>query len=158
MKYAQKLVQTAATLTSTLLKHHVAPKLESILDRESKVTHETLSVQIEARLGSGEGDNAKGPDMKVWGKGKDLTNVGTLAMIPCAMPNPPLRLTGNPPSFVTPRSSYRSLRRAATICDTPSTPRRITLRTKVSFLFHSVSDTNPTPRTSGERSLLTPTR
>lgn len=70
-----KLVQTAANLTSTLLKHHVAPKLESILDRESKVTHETLSVQIEARLGSGEGDNAKGPDMKVWGKGKDLTSI-----------------------------------------------------------------------------------
>ncbi|KAJ3536926.1 hypothetical protein NMY22_g5814 [Coprinellus aureogranulatus] len=70
-----KLVQTAATLTSTLLKYHVAPKLESILDRESKVTHEALSVQIEARLGSGEGDNAKGPDMKVWGKGKDLTNI-----------------------------------------------------------------------------------
>lgn len=56
----------------------MAPKLESILDKESKVTHEALSVQIEARLGSGEGDNAKGPDMKVWGKGKDLANVSTL--------------------------------------------------------------------------------
>ncbi|RXW24869.1 hypothetical protein EST38_g943 [Candolleomyces aberdarensis] len=70
-----KLVQTAATLTSTLLKHHVAPKLESILDRESKISHEMLSVQIEARLGSGEGDNAKGPDMKVWGKAKGLDNI-----------------------------------------------------------------------------------
>ena len=68
-------MHTAASLTSTLLKHHVAPKLESILDRESKITHETLSVQIEARLGSGDGDNAKGPDMKVWDKGKDLKNI-----------------------------------------------------------------------------------
>lgn len=31
-----------------------------------------LSAQIEARLGSGEGKDAKGPDMKVWSKGKNL--------------------------------------------------------------------------------------
>lgn len=62
-------------MTSTLLKYHVAPKLESILDKESKITHEMLSAQIETRLGSGEGSSAKGPDMKVWSKGKGLENV-----------------------------------------------------------------------------------
>ncbi|EAU88389.2 FACT complex subunit SPT16 [Coprinopsis cinerea okayama7 len=70
-----KLVQIAANLTSTLLKHHVAPKLESILDKESRISHDMLSAQIETRLGSGEGDNAKGPDMKVWSKGKNLENI-----------------------------------------------------------------------------------
>ncbi|KAG5341046.1 hypothetical protein C0989_011905 [Termitomyces sp. Mn162] len=67
-----KNVQVAAALTSTLLKHHVAPKLEAILDKESKITHDMLAAQIEARLGSGEGSTAKGPDMRVWSKGKGL--------------------------------------------------------------------------------------
>ena len=70
-------MQTAALLSSTLLKHHVAPKLEAILDKESKISHDMLSAQIETRLGSGEGDNAKGPDMKVWGKAKGLENVSS---------------------------------------------------------------------------------
>ncbi|KIK06643.1 hypothetical protein K443DRAFT_674303 [Laccaria amethystina LaAM-08-1] len=65
-----KSVQAAASLTSTLLKYHVAPKLESILDKESKTTHDMFAAQIEARLGSGEGDSAKGPDMKVWSRFK----------------------------------------------------------------------------------------
>lgn len=34
-----------------------------------------LAAQIEARLGSGEGKDAKGPDMKVWSKGKNLDKV-----------------------------------------------------------------------------------
>ncbi|KAG6909830.1 hypothetical protein DXG01_015103 [Tephrocybe rancida] len=70
-----KSTQTAAALTSTLLKHHVAPKLESILDKEAKITHDMLAAQIEARLGSGEGSSAKGPDMKVWSKGKGLNDI-----------------------------------------------------------------------------------
>lgn len=65
----------AANLTSTLLKYHVAPKLESILDKEAKITHDMFAAQIETRLGSGEGSAAKGPDMKVWGKGKGLESV-----------------------------------------------------------------------------------
>ncbi|KAJ3572801.1 hypothetical protein NP233_g2845 [Leucocoprinus birnbaumii] len=73
-----KAAQTAGSLTSTLLKHHVAPKLESILDKESKITHDMLSAQVEARLGSGEGKDAKGPDMKVWSKGKNLDKTGSL--------------------------------------------------------------------------------
>ncbi|KAG6897840.1 hypothetical protein C0992_010328 [Termitomyces sp. T32_za158] len=71
----KKNVQAAAALTSTLLKHHVAPRLEAILDKESKITHDMLSAQIEARLGSGEGSTAKGPDMKVWSKGKGSNEI-----------------------------------------------------------------------------------
>ncbi|KAJ7871485.1 FACT complex subunit SPT16 [Mycena olivaceomarginata] len=67
-----KSLQLAGVLTSTLLKHYVTDKLESILDKESKITHEMLSAQIEARLGSGEGANARPPDAKVWSKGKGL--------------------------------------------------------------------------------------
>ena len=50
-------------------------KLESILDKEAEITHDMFAAQIEARLGSGEGSSAKGPDMKVWSKGKGLDNV-----------------------------------------------------------------------------------
>ncbi|EMD38571.1 hypothetical protein CERSUDRAFT_113749 [Gelatoporia subvermispora B] len=70
-----KAVRTAANLTSTLLAHHAALKLETILDREAKISHEAFATQIEARLGYGEGDSAKGPDMKVWNKAKGLNNV-----------------------------------------------------------------------------------
>ncbi|KAJ7090225.1 FACT complex subunit SPT16 [Mycena belliarum] len=70
-----KCIQLAGTITSTLLKHYVTDKLESILDKESKITHEVLSAQIEARLGTGEGDTAKPPDAKVWSKGKGLNDV-----------------------------------------------------------------------------------
>ncbi|OCB84155.1 FACT complex subunit SPT16 [Sanghuangporus baumii] len=70
-----KCTRIASNLTSTLMNHHIAPKLETILDRESKITHETFAAQIEARLGSGEGENAKGPDMKIWSKGRGLSEV-----------------------------------------------------------------------------------
>jgi len=61
----------------------VAPKLESILDKESKITHEMLSGLIESRLGSGEGADAKGPDMRVWSKGKGLEKVSNLCLSYC---------------------------------------------------------------------------
>ncbi|KAL0947324.1 hypothetical protein HGRIS_013443 [Hohenbuehelia grisea] len=66
-----KCIEIASNLTSTLLKHHVAVKLETILDKEAKISHENFSAQIESRLGS----ENKGPDMKVWSKGKGLQNV-----------------------------------------------------------------------------------
>ena len=69
-------MQKSAALTSTLLKYHVALKLESILDKEAKISHEMFAAQVEARLGSGDGSSAKGPDMKVWNKGKGLDDVG----------------------------------------------------------------------------------
>lgn len=71
-------MRTAANLTSTLLAHHVAVKLETILDREAKISHEAFASQIEGRLGYGEGDNAKGPDMRVWQRGKGLNDVSYL--------------------------------------------------------------------------------
>ncbi|KAI0646896.1 FACT complex subunit SPT16 [Trametes meyenii] len=70
-----KYVRTASNLTSTLLAHYVAPKLETILDREAKISHEAFATQIEARIGYGEGDKAKGPDTKVWSKGRGLNDV-----------------------------------------------------------------------------------
>jgi nucleosome binding factor SPN SPT16 subunit len=96
-------VQTAARLTSTLLKYHVAPKLESILDKEAKISHDTFAAQIEARLGSGEGSLAKGPDMKVWNRGKGLDDVGVPyhAGVILALTRPfCCRLTGNWLNFV----------------------------------------------------------
>ncbi|KAG1859511.1 FACT complex subunit-domain-containing protein [Suillus tomentosus] len=60
-----KCIRTAANLTSTLLVHHIVLKLEMMLDKEAKITHEQFATQIEARLGLGEGEVAKGPDMKV---------------------------------------------------------------------------------------------
>ena len=71
----QRNTRIASNLTSTLLNHHIAPKLEMILDREAKITHEAFAAQIEARLGSGSGDNARGPDMKVWNNGRGLNDV-----------------------------------------------------------------------------------
>ncbi|KAI1787890.1 FACT complex subunit SPT16 [Ganoderma leucocontextum] len=70
-----KYLRTAANLTSTLLAHYVAPKLETILDREAKISHEAFSTQIEARIGYGEGEKVKGPDTKVWSKGRGLNDV-----------------------------------------------------------------------------------
>jgi hypothetical protein len=61
--------------------HHIAPKLETILDREAKITHEVFAAQIESRLGSGE-ENGKPPDMKVWSKGRDLKDVGISVQCP----------------------------------------------------------------------------
>ncbi|KAK7043799.1 FACT complex subunit spt16 [Paramarasmius palmivorus] len=81
-----KIIQTAANLTSTLLKHHVAPRLESILDRESKISHAHLAAQIESKLGSGEGDDAKGPDTKIWSKDKRLNDVDWQAVEFCYSP------------------------------------------------------------------------
>ncbi|KAL1669350.1 FACT complex subunit-domain-containing protein [Schizophyllum commune] len=81
-----KLVMTAANLTSTLLRHHVATKLEMILDKEAKISHEAFATQIETRLGSGPGDNTKGPDMKVWSKGKGLQDIDFNAVDFCYPP------------------------------------------------------------------------
>jgi nucleosome binding factor SPN SPT16 subunit len=71
----QKVIRTAANLTLTLLTHYVALKLETILDRETQISHDQFAAQIEARLGSGEGETAKGPDMKVWSKGRGINDV-----------------------------------------------------------------------------------
>ena len=82
----QKAIRTAANLTTTLLTHYVAPKLETILDKEAEISHETFSAQIESRLGSGEGENAKGPDQKVWGKGKGLHDASPFSQLLLSLP------------------------------------------------------------------------
>lgn len=55
----------AGNLTRTLLQHHIAPKLETIIDRQTKISHEGFAALIEGKLGSDD----KPPDMKVWEKG-----------------------------------------------------------------------------------------
>ncbi|KAF8550745.1 hypothetical protein OG21DRAFT_1524929 [Imleria badia] len=41
----------------------------TILDKEAKITHEQFAGQIEWHIGTGDSEDAKGPDMKVWSKG-----------------------------------------------------------------------------------------
>ena len=61
----QNSLRMAGNLTRTLLQHHIAPKLETIVDRQTKISHEGFAALIEGRLGSDD----KPPDMKVWEKG-----------------------------------------------------------------------------------------
>ncbi|KAG8217204.1 FACT complex subunit SPT16 [Butyriboletus roseoflavus] len=81
-----KIIRTAANLTSTLLIHHIVLKLETILDKEAKITHEQFAGQIESRIGTGDGEGAKGPDMKVWSKGRGLSEVDWTATEFCYTP------------------------------------------------------------------------
>ena len=102
----QKSIRTAANLTVTLLTHYVALKLETILDRETKISHEQFATQIEARLRSGEGETAKGPDMKVWRKGRGINDVSCAYIhLPRCHTNLFHRLTGCLRSFAIPLSS-----------------------------------------------------
>lgn len=71
-------MRTAANLSSTLLTHHVATKLEQILDKETKITHQAFADQIESRIGSGDGERA--PDARVWSKGRALGDVSFSSM------------------------------------------------------------------------------
>jgi hypothetical protein len=68
-------VRTAASLTACLLQHYASLKLENIVDEEKTITHEQFAAQIETRLGSGDGDKAKGPDTRVWDKDRSLKDV-----------------------------------------------------------------------------------
>ena len=61
----QTSLKMAGNLTKALLQHHIAPKLETIVDRQTKISHEGFAALIEARLGTDD----KPPDMKVWEKG-----------------------------------------------------------------------------------------
>ena len=49
----QKIIQTAANLTSALLIHQIVVKLETILDNEAKLTHGQFAGQIESRIVTG---------------------------------------------------------------------------------------------------------
>ncbi|KAG8696247.1 FACT complex subunit spt16, partial [Ceratobasidium sp. 395] len=65
-----KHVRTAAHLSSTLMTHQLASKLELYLDRQSAITHDSFAGQLEARLGT----EGKEPDLRVWSKNKHLAN------------------------------------------------------------------------------------
>jgi len=69
----QKFVRVASSMTSTLMTHHITTRLELILDKETRISHSALAEQVEARLGGGEAN--KPADMKVWSKGRGLTDV-----------------------------------------------------------------------------------
>lgn len=113
----QKIIRTAANLTSTLLIHHIVLKLETILDKEAKITHEQFAGQIESRIGTGDGEGAKGPDMRVWSKGRGLSDVRFRSC--CACPRGahkiPFRSIGGRQSSVTVPLSNLGLRAPATI-------------------------------------------
>jgi hypothetical protein len=105
-----------------------------ILDKEADITHDAFASQIEARLGSGEGDNAKGPDMKVWNKGRNLGDVNSVQLSTrCGAEKGSLRSTGNWRSSVTrPLFNHDQLPPAmisSLLLNQPPTPSR----TKVCF-------------------------
>ena len=122
----------AAALTSTLLKHHAAPKLESVLDKESKITHEMLSAQIETRLGSDD----KGPDMKVWSKGKGLENVGCMSSVYSSLFSSRGRLIGLSWNSAIRQSSFQNHQNRAMIFGIQWNRQKIILHTKVYFWWH----------------------
>lgn len=83
-------------------------KLLTILDREAKITHEQFASQIELRIGTGDGDDAKGPDMKVWSQGRGLQDVRFYQRADVQVAHAlPFRWSGDRPSFVTLPSSSR---------------------------------------------------
>ena len=103
------------------------------------MTHEAFALQIETRLGSGEGKDAKGPDMKVWGKGKRLekvcfrfTNITDRFLLACS------RSTGNPWNSVTHLLSCPSRPSRAMTFDTLSSRLKIILRTRAFSSWHLV--------------------
>lgn len=58
-----------------LLSAHFVPKLELILDRESKTSHQQLADSIDAKLGDG-----TKPDMRVFGKAKNANDIDFTSM------------------------------------------------------------------------------
>jgi hypothetical protein len=144
----QRTIRAASSLTSTLLAHHIAAKLEMILDRETKLTHEAFAAQIESRIGAGD----KGPDMKVWSKGKGLNNVRRVPMVSPQAFELTLRgrSTGSRSSLRTRPSSSRA--RLATTSSHPPSPARTIWRIRVSCSSPSACGTRATVRTSVARS------
>lgn len=91
-------------------------KLETILDKEAKITHDQFAGQIESRIGTGDGEGAKGPDMKVWSKGRGLSDVRSRSCRACprGAHEIPFRSIGGRQSSVTLQLSNLGLRAPAT--------------------------------------------
>jgi nucleosome binding factor SPN SPT16 subunit len=53
--------------------HSFVPKLEGILDKQSKIPHSSFAEYLEERLGNPE--TSKGPDMRVFNKSRHLNDV-----------------------------------------------------------------------------------
>lgn len=79
-------MRTAANLSSTLFTNHVAVKLEQILDKETKISHQAFADQIESRIG----DDEKPPDQRVWSKGRGLAEVNAFQKTICLSKDNPL--------------------------------------------------------------------
>lgn len=155
---AQKCIRTAANLTSTLLVHHIVLKLEMILDKEAKITHEQFASQIEARLGSGEGDDAKGPDMKVWSKGRGLNDVRAALWNLLVYLNSYFRLIGHRRSIVTLQSFSLGQQVLDMIYDQLQSHPRTQSHIKASFSSPLVCVTRVTVLISGGASSSIPRR
>ncbi|GFZ43528.1 FACT complex subunit SPT16 [Saitozyma sp. JCM 24511] len=61
----------SSRLTSTAMIHYFKPKMESVVDRGTKVPHSTFTAMIEEKIGNDE----KGADMKLWSKNPQLGEV-----------------------------------------------------------------------------------
>lgn len=71
---SQKTVITSSRLTSTCMIHYFKSKMESIIDRGTKVTHEEFASMIEEKIGNDE----KAADMKLWNRNAQLGEVSFL--------------------------------------------------------------------------------
>ncbi|OWZ71873.1 FACT complex subunit SPT16 [Cryptococcus neoformans] len=66
-----KTIITSAKLTSTVMINYFKSKMESIIDRGTKMSHEALAQLVEEKIGNEE----KGPDMKLWNKNPSLGEI-----------------------------------------------------------------------------------
>ena len=73
LRFRQRSVRTAAHLASAIMTHSFVPKLEGILDKQSKIPHSSFAEYLEERLGNPE--TSKGPDMRVFNKSRHLNDV-----------------------------------------------------------------------------------
>lgn len=61
----------AARLCSTVMSAYFKPKMEAVIDKGTKLTHEYFATLVEEKLGN----DAKEPDQKVWSKNKQLAGI-----------------------------------------------------------------------------------
>lgn len=114
-----------------------------------------LSAQIETRLGSGEAKDSKGPDMKVWSKGKGLESVSRMPSMYSLSFSSSSRQIGPPWSSATHRSLSQNHRNRVMIFGILWSRQKITLRTRVCFWWLSECATSPIVRMLAGLSLWT---
>nr|ODO02764.1 FACT complex subunit SPT16 [Cryptococcus depauperatus CBS 7855] len=82
-----KTVITSSKLTSTVMVNYFKSKMESIIDRGTKMTHDSLAQLIEEKIGNDE----KEPDAKLWKKNPALGDIDFTA---CEYVFPPIIQSG----------------------------------------------------------------